>query len=67
MALRLTHCDGELLVASEGDGEEIIYADIDPVIARQKRIVKIPGEYEIDRVGHRRPEMYGPLCAGRDD
>ena len=36
-------------------------ADIDPEIARQKRIVHVPGEYELDRVAHRRPEMYGPI------
>jgi predicted amidohydrolase len=52
---------GEALALSAGDAEEIIYADIDPVLARQKQIVNIPGKYEINRVAHRRPEMYGPL------
>src|SRR5438105_439146 len=59
---RLADCDGELLVPMASDAEEILYADIDPAIARRKRIVKIPGKYEIDRVGDRRPEMYGPIC-----
>ena len=59
---RLADCDGELLVPMASDAEEILYADIDPQTARRKRIVKIPGKYEIDRVGDRRPEMYGPLC-----
>jgi 5-aminopentanamidase len=58
---RLVACDGEA-AAEAGDGPEIIYADIDPAVARKKRLVKIPGKYEIDRVGDRRPEMYGPLC-----
>jgi predicted amidohydrolase len=53
--------DGETL-AEAGEGEEIILAEIDPERARQKRVVKIPGEHEVDRVGDRRPEMYGPLC-----
>ena len=53
---------GELLAASESDGEEILYADIEPERARRKQIVIVPGEYEVNRVGHRRPEMYGPLC-----
>ena len=44
------------------DAEEILYAEIDPQMARRKRIVKIPGKYEIGRVGDRRPEMYGSLC-----
>src|SRR5205823_5644203 len=39
----------------------ILYAEIDPARARQKRIVNIPGEYEVDRVKDRRPELYGPL------
>ena len=59
---RLAGCDGDLLVPMGSDAEEILYAEIDPQIARRKRIVKIPGKYEIDRVGDRRPEMYGPLC-----
>jgi 5-aminopentanamidase len=59
---RLAGCDGELLVPVGSDAEEILYAEIDPQLARRKRIVKIPGKYEIDRIGDRRPEMYGPLC-----
>jgi predicted amidohydrolase len=52
---------GEMMVLG-GDGDEILYADIDPDKARAKRVVKIPGEYELDRTADRRPEMYGPLC-----
>ena len=59
---RILDCDGELLAAARADGPEIIVAAIDPAVARAKRLVKIPGKYELDRVGHRRPEMYGPLC-----
>jgi predicted amidohydrolase len=56
--------DGTLLAEAGPDGEEIIMATIDPARARQKRVVKVPGEHEVDRVGDRRPEMYGPLCEG---
>src|SRR5207245_3821957 len=59
---RFVDCDGELRVPAGSDQEEILYADVDPEVARHKRIVKIPGKYEIDRVHDRRPEMYGPLC-----
>jgi predicted amidohydrolase len=59
---RIVDCSGEPLAMSRGDAEEILYATIDPDEARRKRVVKIPGEYEVDRVGDRRPEMYGPLC-----
>jgi predicted amidohydrolase len=58
---RIVDCSGELL-ACAGDGEEIVYADIDPARARDKQVVNIPGKYEINRVAHRRPEMYEPLC-----
>jgi 5-aminopentanamidase len=56
---RIANCSGEYLAFSEGDREEILYATIDPEDARRKRVVKIPGEYEVDRIGDRRPEMYG--------
>jgi 5-aminopentanamidase len=59
---RLVEPSGELLAASDGDAAEFIVGQIEPEKARQKRRVIIPGVYEVDRVGGRRPEMYGPLC-----
>jgi predicted amidohydrolase len=59
---RIVDCSGELLAASDGDREEIIYAEIDPAKPRNKQIVKIPGKYQINRIADRRPEMYGALC-----
>ncbi len=59
---RVIDPDGEVLAEAKGEGEEIVLAEIDPERARHKRVVKIPGVYEVDRVGDRRPEMYGPLC-----
>jgi predicted amidohydrolase len=59
---RIVGCDGALLAEASSDREEVIVAEIDPALARRKRVVKIPGEHEIDRVGDRRPEMYEPLC-----
>jgi predicted amidohydrolase len=53
-------CDGEAL-ALAGEGEQVIYADIDPAWARDKHLKKIPGKYEVHRVRDRRPEMYEPL------
>jgi predicted amidohydrolase len=57
---RIVDFDGEPLAVA-GDGEEIIYAKIDPELARAKRVIQVPGKYEIDRIGHRRPEMYEAL------
>ena len=60
---RIVDCTGELLAVSQDEQETILYAEIDPVKARDKHIVKIPGEYELDRCAHRRPDMYGPLVS----
>lgn len=49
------------VLASAGEGEEVIVADIDPAEARIKRNVMIPGEYETAVFDCRRPELYGPL------
>jgi predicted amidohydrolase len=59
---RIVDCTGDLLAASEGDEATILYAEIEPERARNKRIVNIPGEYEVDRATDRRPELYGPVC-----
>jgi predicted amidohydrolase len=59
---RIADVNGDLLAAA-GDGEEIVYADVDPARARAKHIVNIPGKYELHRTRDRRPEMYGPITA----
>jgi predicted amidohydrolase len=58
---RICDITGDLLAVSEDDRETILYATIDPERARAKRIVNIPGEYEVDRIADRRPELYGEL------
>ncbi|MFO0825039.1 MAG: hypothetical protein U0792_18275 [Gemmataceae bacterium] len=52
---------GNALHFAKEDVEEIFTIEVDPVAARQKRVVHCHGEYEIDRVNWRRPEMYGLL------
>ena len=63
---RVVGPDGEVMTSAPADQAEILLAEIDPRIARAKRVVKIPGEHEIDRIHDRRPEMYGPLTAKRE-
>src|SRR5262245_20737948 len=58
---RILDCNGNFLAKSDDASPCILYADIDPARARQKRIVHIPGEYELDRLADRRPEMYGSI------
>jgi predicted amidohydrolase len=57
---QIVGCDGEIL-AKAGDQEALVVAEIDPELARNKKLVKIPGEYELDRLGDRRPELYGAV------
>jgi len=52
---------GDTLAEASSDQEEIVYAEISIAEARQKRIVLKPGEFELDFIGDRRPELYGEL------
>jgi predicted amidohydrolase len=58
---RIVDCHGEFLASSDGDREQILYAEINPERARAKQVVTIPGKYEVNRIADRRPEMYGLL------
>ena len=58
---RILDYNGNVLAESTSDQDEILYADLDPQKARKKQVVIIPQKYEVNRIGHRRPEMYGPL------
>jgi predicted amidohydrolase len=60
--------NGQILAKAGIDGEEILYADIDPARARQKRLIRVPGEHEVDRIGDRRPAFYAAIVEpnGRD-
>ncbi|MCZ2344226.1 MAG: carbon-nitrogen hydrolase family protein [Bacteroidales bacterium] len=59
----ICHCNGDYLHNADHDQEVIFYADIEPEAARRKKLVHCIGEYEIDRVNWRRPDLYGPLTA----
>ncbi len=50
-------------LAQAGAGEEIITATFDPAAARQKRLIIRPGQFEMDTVGDRRPELYQAITA----
>jgi predicted amidohydrolase len=52
------------LLAEAGETEEtILFADLDLAGADNNRVVRVPGEWEYDRIAARRPEMYGPITA----
>jgi predicted amidohydrolase len=56
-------CDieGNRIAEADRVDEVILYADIDPSAARQKRMVVVPGEYEMDFIADRCPEAYGMI------
>jgi predicted amidohydrolase len=56
---------GDTLAQGSPDKEEIIYAEINPQTARQKRLVFIPGEFEMDFIADRHPELYGELTKSK--
>jgi len=49
---------GRRLALADTTEETIITARFDPTLARQKRLVIVPGVFEMDTVGDRRPELY---------
>lgn len=57
---------GRVLSQASGENPEILYAEIDPAKARNKRIVRVPGKHAIDRMADRRPEFYGKLVEPHD-
>jgi len=53
--------DGRFLAQADGESETILTAEMDPMQARQKRLVITPGVFELDPIGGRRPDLYGDL------
>jgi len=49
-------------LAEAGETEEtILMADLDLAAADRNRVVRVPGQWEFDRIAARRPELYGPI------
>jgi len=55
---RIAHCFGIPLADGKKHEEDILYADIEPSVAREKHIVILPGENEVHILNDRRPEFY---------
>ena len=53
--------NGHFISRAQGTNPAILYAEVDPLISRQKRIVRVPEKHIIDRTADRRPEFYGLL------
>lgn len=52
---------GDVLAQAGPVDEEIIYAEANLELARRKHVIIKPGEFEIDPIADRRPELYGGL------
>lgn len=59
---RILDCDGRAL-AEAGPDVAVLRAEVDPAAADRNRVVFRAGEYELDRIASRRPELYGPITA----
>ncbi len=53
--------NGEEIQCLPAGQEGLLIAEIDPLVARQKRLVIEAGVYEVDRIADRHPELYLPL------
>jgi predicted amidohydrolase len=45
-------------LATADDSEQMLLAEINPALSRDKHIVRVPGEHEINRLNDRRPDQY---------
>ena len=52
---------GYTLAEGNRENDDILYADASLTEARQKHGVIRPGEFELDCIGDRRPELYGRI------
>jgi len=61
----IVNANGEVLSLASPDKEEIIYGEVSLEAARQKHRAFIPGEWEIDNINDRRPELYGVITQAK--
>lgn len=58
---KIVSASGDTLAEASSDKEETIYAEVHLAEARQKRVIFKAGEFELDFIGSRRPELYGEI------
>lgn len=58
----ITGPDGEMIAEAPADRPTILYADIDLSRSDEKGRIFVPGEYELDLLKDRRPELYQDLA-----
>lgn len=62
-------CDpsGRTLAMADHDQPEVLHAELDLDLARNKHIIRVPKQHEIWRFADRRPEMYGEITVARPE
>ncbi|MDD5083098.1 MAG: hypothetical protein PHU08_06995, partial [Dehalococcoidales bacterium] len=58
---KIVNALGDTLAEGSTDSEEILYGEVNLADARRKHIIIKPGEFEVDYMNDRRPEMYGQI------
>jgi predicted amidohydrolase len=58
---------GDTLVQATGDDEQTIYAEVSLAEARQKHVIFKAGEFEMNFIRDRRPELYGKIAEAKKD
>jgi len=56
---------GDTLAEADSDDEQIIYGEVNLAEAREKHVVYRAGEFEMDLIHDRRPELYTELSEAR--
>ena len=64
---KIVNASGNVLGLASPDREEIIYGEVDLASARKKHLTITPGEYEVDYIKDRRPELYGLITEPNPD
>jgi predicted amidohydrolase len=59
---KVVDSSGDTVAEASSDQEELLIAELDLSAANNNRIVNVPGQYEIDRLGDRHPELYGLIA-----
>jgi len=62
---KIADATGQTLAKGNANDEQILYAEVSLAVARQKRIIIKPGEFEVDLIADRRPELYGEITKAR--
>jgi len=64
---KITDCLGLTLTEGKSYEKDLVYAEIEPAMAREKHEITRPGEFEVHRLNDRRPEFYGPIVNPLED